>query len=117
MGVFVCIDDEYWVKMGLEYVDDYFGFGVVVIVGSFDWLVGYVDDWCDSEIIVWVSCWVDVLIVWVCVDDGDWWLVWVVLFDGDVFVFVGLFLVVFICVGLMVCFIWWEWFVVDIDFY
>ncbi|WP_288873168.1 DUF1349 domain-containing protein [uncultured Microbacterium sp.] len=114
-GVFVRIDDEHWVKTGLEYADDHLGLGAVVTAGSSDWSVGHVDDWRDSEITVRVSRWADALIVRARADDGDWRLVRVAPFDGDASAFAGPFLAAPTRAGLTVRFTRWERSAADTD--
>ena len=114
-GVFVRIDDEHWVKTGLEYADDHLGLGAVVTAGSSDWSVGHVDDWRDSEITVRVSRWADALIVRARADDGDWRLVRVAPFDGDSSAFAGPFLAAPTRAGLTVRFTRWERSAADTD--
>lgn len=81
-GVFVRIDDEHWVKAGIEFADDHLGLGAVVTSVGSDWSVGHVDEWLESEITVRVSRWNDALIVRARADDGPWRLVRVAPFDG-----------------------------------
>lgn len=81
-GIFVRIDDEHWMKAGVEYADGHLGLGAVVTAGGSDWSVGFVDEWLDSEITVRVSRWADAVIVRARADDGPWRLVRVAPFDG-----------------------------------
>lgn len=81
-GVFVRLDDENWMKAGVEFADDHLGLGAVVTAVRSDWSVGYVDDWHDAEITVRVSRWEDAVIVRARADDGAWRLVRVAPFDG-----------------------------------
>jgi regulation of enolase protein 1 (concanavalin A-like superfamily) len=71
-GVFVRIDDEHWIKAGVEYADEHLGLGAVVTDVSSDWSVGHVDDWHGSEITVRVSRWPDAVIVRARADHGEW---------------------------------------------
>lgn len=107
-GVFVRIDDEHWVKTGIEYADDHLGLGAVVTSGSSDWSVGHVDEWHDSEITVRVSRWEDSVIVRARADDGPWRLVRVAPFDGHVAASAGPFLAAPTRAGLTVRFTRWE---------
>ncbi|MFE7197635.1 DUF1349 domain-containing protein [Microbacterium oxydans] len=107
-GVFVRIDDEHWVKTGLEYADGHLGLGAVVTTGVSDWSVGHVDEWLESEITVRVSRWPDSLIVRARADDGPWRLVRVAPFDGQAAAAAGPFLAAPTRAGLTVRFTRWE---------
>lgn len=91
-GVFVRIDDQHWVKSGLEYADDHLGLGAVVTADRSDWSVGYVDEWHDRQITVRVSRWTDAVIMRASADDGPWRLVRVAPFNGDAAASAGPFL-------------------------
>ncbi|GAA1130515.1 MULTISPECIES: DUF1349 domain-containing protein [Microbacterium] len=106
-GVFVKIDDEHWIKAGIEYADDHLGLGAVVTDVGSDWSVGHVDDWHGSEITVRVSRWPDAVIVRARADDGDWRLVRVAPFDGDAAASAGPFLAAPMRSGLTVRFTRW----------
>lgn len=82
-GVFAKIDDERWIKAGVEYADGHLGLGAVVTHGSSDWSVGWVDEWLSSTITVRISRWPDAVIVRARADDGEWRLVRVAPFSGD----------------------------------
>jgi len=107
-GLFVQIDDEHWVKAGLEFADGHLGLGAVVTDMRSDWSVGFVDDWLDAEITVRVSRWKDALVVRARADDGEWRLVRVAPFDGDVAASAGPFLAAPTRAGLVVRFTRWE---------
>ncbi|PQZ52699.1 MULTISPECIES: DUF1349 domain-containing protein [unclassified Microbacterium] len=107
-GVFVHIDDEHWVKTGLEYADDHLGLGAVVTAGGSDWSVGHVDEWLESEITVRVSRWADSVIVRARADDGPWRLVRVAPFDEEAAASAGPFLAAPTRAGLTVRFTRWE---------
>lgn len=106
-GVFVRIDDEHWVKSGIEYADGHLGLGAVVTDGRSDWSVGHVDDWHAAEITVRVSRWPDALIVRARADDGPWRLVRVAPFDGEHAASAGPFLAAPTRTGLTVRFTRW----------
>lgn len=106
-GVFVQIDDEHWVKAGVEYSDGHLGLGAVVTAGRSDWSIGQVDDWHQSEITVRVSRWADALIVRARADDGPWRLVRVAPFDGEAAASAGPFLAAPTRAGLTVRFTRW----------
>jgi regulation of enolase protein 1 (concanavalin A-like superfamily) len=107
-GVFVLVDEEHWVKAGIEYSDDHLGLGAVVTDIRSDWSVGHVDDWHDSEITVRVSRWHDAVIVRARADDQPWRLVRVAPFDGDAPATAGPFLAAPTRAGLTVRFTRWQ---------
>lgn len=82
-GIYVHIDEEHWMKAGVEFADGHLGLGAVVTDIRSDWSVGFVDEWIDARITVRVSRWADALIVRARADDGEWRLVRVAPFDGD----------------------------------
>lgn len=106
-GIFVRIDDERWIKAGVEFADGHLGLGAVVTDGSSDWSVGHVDDWRDSELTVRVSRWPDAVIVRARAGDGDWRLVRVAPFDGAAAASAGPFLAAPTRAGLTVVFTRW----------
>lgn len=114
-GVFVRIDDEHWIKAGLEYADGHLGLGAVVTDVRSDWSVGFVDDWHDSEITVRVSRWADAVIVRARADDGEWRLVRVAPFDGEAAASAGPFLAGPTRAGLTVRFTRWTRSAADTD--
>lgn len=114
-GVFVRIDDEHWIKAGIEYADGHLGLGAVVTAIRSDWSVGWVDDWNDSEITIRVSRWADAVIVRARADDGDWRLVRVAPFDGDAAASAGPFLAAPTRDGLVVRFTRWTRSAADTD--
>lgn len=107
-GVFVQIDDEHWMKAGVEFADGHLGLGAVVTNIRSDWSVGYVDDWHGAEITVRVSRWKDALIVRARADSGQWRLVRVAPFDGGASAFAGPFLAAPTNAALSVRFTRWE---------
>lgn len=107
-GVFVRIDDERWVKAGIEFADGHLGLGAVVTDRRSDWSVGFVDDWRDAEITIRVSRWPDALIVRARADHGEWRLVRVAPFAGDAAASAGPFLAAPTRSGLVVTFTRWE---------
>ena len=106
-GVFVRIDDEHWIKAGVEFADDHLGIGAVVTDVRSDWSVGFVDEWRDAEITVRVSRWPDAVIVRAKADDGAWRLVRVAPFDPDATATAGPFLAAPTRSGLVVRFTRW----------
>lgn len=107
-GVFVRIDDEHWVKTGIEYADGHLGLGAVVTNVVSDWSVGYVDDWIGTAITVRVSRWPDAIIVRARAAEGDWRLVRVAPFDGGADASAGPFLCAPLRDGFEVRFLSWE---------
>jgi regulation of enolase protein 1 (concanavalin A-like superfamily) len=106
-GIYVQIDDERWVKTGVEFADGHLGLGAVVTDVRSDWSVGYVDEWRSREITVRVSRWADALIVRARADSDEWRLVRVAPFDGDASVSAGPFLAAPSRAGLTVRFLSW----------
>lgn len=106
-GIFVRVDDERWVKAGLEFADGHLGLGAVVTDGHSDWSVGYVDEWMDAEITVRISRWPDALIVRARAGDGDSRLVRVAPFDADLAASAGPYLAAPTRAGLTVEFTRW----------
>jgi regulation of enolase protein 1 (concanavalin A-like superfamily) len=106
-GVYVHIDNERWIKTGVEFADGHLGLGAVVTDVRSDWSVGYVDDWHGREITVRVSRWADALIVRARADSDEWRLVRVAPFDGDASVSAGPFLAAPSRAGLTVRFLSW----------
>lgn len=107
-GVFVQIDEERWVKAGLEFADGHLGLGAVVTDRQSDWSVGYVDEWRDSDITVRVSRWSDSLIVRARTDADPWRLVRVAPFDETAVAAAGPFLAAPTRAGFAVRFLRWE---------
>lgn len=107
-GVFVRVDDDHWVKSGVEFADGHLGLGAVVTDGRSDWSIGYVDDWLDRDITVRVSRWTDALIVRARADAGDWRLIRVTPFDDGAVASAGPFLAAPTRAGLTVRFLRWE---------
>jgi regulation of enolase protein 1 (concanavalin A-like superfamily) len=114
-GLFVRIDDEHWVKAGIEYADNHLGLGAVVTDIRSDWSVGHVDDWHGKEITVRVSRWPDAVIIRARADDGEWRLVRVAPFDGDAAASAGPFLAGPTRAGFTVRFTRWERSAADIE--
>ncbi len=107
-GLFVRVDDEHWVKSGVEFADGHLGLGAVVTAGHSDWSIGYVDDWLDRGITVRVSRWADAIIVRGRADGDDWRLVRVAPFDEGAVAAAGPFLAAPTRAGLTVRFLRWE---------
>ncbi|WP_282837615.1 DUF1349 domain-containing protein [Microbacterium flavum] len=83
-GIFVRVDEETWVKAGVEYADGVLGVGAVVTAGMSDWSVGAVPDWRGLPLRVRVSRDADALTVRAGVDGEPLRLVRVAPFPADV---------------------------------
>jgi len=82
-GIFVRIDDEHWVKAGVEYADGQPQVGAVVTAGRSDWSVAPVPEWLDRRVLVRVSRSGDALTIRASVDGGELRLVRVVPFPPE----------------------------------
>lgn len=78
------MDEETWVKAGVEYADGVLGVGAVVTAGMSDWSVGAVPDWRGLPLRVRVSRDADALTVRAGVDGEPLRLVRVAPFPADV---------------------------------
>lgn len=114
-GLFVRVDEEHWIKAGVEFADDHLGIGAVVTAVRSDWSVGHVDEWRDSVITVRASRWRDAVIIRARADDDPWRLVRVAPFDGDAEASAGPFLAAPTRQGLTVRFLRWESSAADAD--
>lgn len=74
-GVFVRVDDENWVKAGVEHSDGVDGLGAVVTRGMSDWSLAPVPDWDGRLVTIRVSRSGDALTVRARTDDTPWQLV------------------------------------------
>ncbi|SEB61013.1 hypothetical protein SAMN04489806_1276 [Paramicrobacterium humi] len=74
-GVFLRIDDETWIKAGVEYADGQPQVGAVVTLGRSDWSVAPVPDWAGRLITVRLSRARESVTVRARVDDKPWRLV------------------------------------------
>lgn len=83
-GIFVHVDQERWVKAGLEYADGHLGLGAVVTDGMSDWSVGHVDEWRSATVSLRVSRWSDALIIRARAGAEPWRLVRLAPFPGAV---------------------------------
>lgn len=80
-GVFVRVDDERWIKAGLEYAEGSLGAGAVVTDVRSDWSVGAVPEWQGKRIRVRVSWNLGALIVRAGIDGEELRLLRVLPFD------------------------------------
>lgn len=106
-GIFVRVDEETWVKAGVEYADGVLGVGAVVTAGMSDWSVGAVPDWRGLPLRVRVSRGADALTVRAGVDGEPLRLVRVAPFPADVPAQAGPFLCAPTCAGFEVLFTRW----------
>lgn len=107
-GLFVRVDDEHWVKAGVEFADGMLGLGAVVTDIRSDWSIGDADAWRDRTIRVRVSRGADALTVRAAVDDGPFRLVRVAPFPGDAVASAGPFVCAPTRAGLIVHFTDWQ---------
>jgi len=107
-GIFIQVDDERWIKSGVEFADGHLGLGAVVTDRYSDWSVGYVDDWRERDITIRVARWTDAVIVRARADADDWRLIRVAPFDGTAVAAAGPFLAAPTRSGLTVDFLRWE---------
>lgn len=82
-GLFVRVDDERWMKAGVENADGVLGVGAVVTDAMSDWSVGAVPEWAGRRLRVRVSRASDALTVRAGVDGEPLRLVRVAPFAGD----------------------------------
>lgn len=71
-GVMVRVDEETWVKAGIECTDGSPHLGAVVTHGTSDWSLGPVPDWAGASVTVRVSRSGDALTVRARKDEGEW---------------------------------------------
>jgi regulation of enolase protein 1 (concanavalin A-like superfamily) len=82
-GVFVRVDDETWIKAGVERSDGEDGLGAVVTRGVSDWSLAPVPGWSGRLVTIRASRSGDALTVRARVDDEPWRLVRVAPLDPD----------------------------------
>ncbi|MBS2938367.1 DUF1349 domain-containing protein [Nocardioides sp. J2M5] len=82
-GVLLRVDEERWLKAGLELADGRLGLGVVMTDGRSDWSTAPVDDWAGTWVRIRVSVADDSVTVRARPDRGAWQLVRLVPFDGS----------------------------------
>lgn len=107
-GVFVSIDDDSWVKAGVEFADGTVQLGAVVTDRKSDWSVSPVPDWASRVVTVRVSRSPDALTIRARVDDEPWRLVRLAPFDGDAAAQAGPYLCAPTRAGLTVPFLSWK---------
>ncbi|MCF6377472.1 DUF1349 domain-containing protein [Nocardioides KLBMP 9356] len=88
-GIFVKVDDESWIKAGVEVSDGEASLGAVVTRGRSDWSLSPVPDWVGRLVTVRGSWSGDALTVRARVDDEPWRLVRVAPLDADADVTAG----------------------------
>lgn len=62
-GLAVIVDDENWIKAGVEFSDGHPQLGAVVTVGASDWSTGRVDEWVGSRVTVRASRFGDAVVI------------------------------------------------------
>lgn len=107
-GIFVKVDDESWIKAGVELSDGEESLGAVVTRGSSDWSLSPVPLWAGRLVTVRVSRSGNALTVRARVDDEPWRLVRVAPLDPDAEVSAGPFCCAPTRAGLTVHFTSWR---------
>ena len=79
-GLFIRVDDENWIKAGVEFADGQPQVGAVVTRGSSDWSVAPVPEWLDQRVTIRASWADDAITLRARHDDEPWRLVRVVPF-------------------------------------
>lgn len=83
-GLAVIVDDETWIKAGVEFSDGHPQLGAVVTVGASDWSTGRVDEWVGSAVTVRASRIADAVVIRARSSvDGQWRLVRVARFPHE----------------------------------
>lgn len=107
-GIFVKVDDETWIKAGVERSDGEESLGAVVTQGTSDWSLSPVSEWSGRLVTVRGSRSGDALTVRARVDDEPWRLVRVAPLDPDAAVTAGPFCCAPSREGLTVRFVSWR---------
>jgi regulation of enolase protein 1 (concanavalin A-like superfamily) len=74
-GLAVIVDDEHWIKAGVEHSDGHQQLGAVVTVGSSDWSTGIVDEWVGKAVTVRASRIADAVVIRARSEGDEWRLV------------------------------------------
>ncbi len=83
-GLLVRVDDENWVKAGVELSDGHPQLGAVVTVGTSDWSTGRVDEWIGSVVTIRASRLADAVVIRArATVDDEWRLVRVARFPHE----------------------------------
>ncbi len=83
-GLAVIVDDEHWIKAGVEHSDGHQQLGAVVTVGASDWSTGRVDEWVGTAVTVRASRIADAVVIRARSSaDPEWRLVRVARFPHD----------------------------------
>ncbi|KRF33840.1 DUF1349 domain-containing protein [Yonghaparkia sp. Soil809] len=83
-GMLVRVDDEHWIKAGVELSDGHPQLGAVVTVGASDWSTGRVDEWIRSVVTIRASRLADAVVIRArATDDDEWRLVRVARFPNE----------------------------------
>ncbi|GAB3229380.1 DUF1349 domain-containing protein [Glycomyces halotolerans] len=83
-GLFIRVDEERWIKTGLEFADGLLQVGAVVTDVYSDWSTAPVPEWAGREVTVRASRLADSVIIRARVDDEPWRLVRLAPLDPDV---------------------------------
>ena len=82
-GLFLHVDEEHWIKAGVELTDGVLGLGAVVTNGKSDWSVGFVTEWMHARIRVRVSRSNDAIAIRARTPETPWRLVRLAPIDPD----------------------------------
>jgi regulation of enolase protein 1 (concanavalin A-like superfamily) len=83
-GLMIRIDEERWIKAGVEYADGVLQLGAVVTDTYSDWSTGPVPEWAGRDVTVRASRMDDAVVVRARVDDEPWRLVRLAPFASEV---------------------------------
>jgi len=107
-GAFLYVDDEHWIKAGVEHADGVDQVGAVVTLERSDWSVAPVPDWAGRVVTVRVSRASESVTIRARVDDEPWRLVRVAPTPPDADASAGPFLCAPSRAGLSVAFTSWD---------
>lgn len=107
-GLMIRVDEERWIKAGVEYADGVLQLGAVVTNGYSDWSTGPVPEWAGRDITVRATRMADAVAVRARVDDEPWRLVRLAPFDGEASAKAGPFCCAPSSSGLTVSFSAWQ---------
>ncbi|SDQ59607.1 DUF1349 domain-containing protein [Microbacterium sp. cf332] len=107
-GVFLRVDDETWIKAGVEHSDGADSLGAVVTRGMSDWSLSPVSEWTGRVVTIRASRSGDAVTLRARVDDEDWRLVRVAPLDTAAAVTAGPFCCAPTRAGLTVRFVSWR---------
>ncbi len=82
-GLMIRVDDEHWIKAGVEFADGALQLGAVVTAGKSDWSVAPVPEWAGEEITIRASRLDDAVVIRARVGEEPWRLVRLAPLDPD----------------------------------